>query len=126
MREHKLNTLYASAKVAVGDTFCPGFNRKRYFSDRLTETAGRGCFQVFPYIQGIDELYELEKEIITYKYGDFFNMFNLIDFYLDHDDEREKIKLAAFERTKKEHCYTHRLQNVLDVVLNGKRSIYEL
>ena len=121
-RGTKLNQLYSSAKVVVGDS-CnvnPMFKHEKYWSDRVSEVSGRGGFLIHPYVKGLELCYELEKEIVTYQYGDFFNLFNLIDFYLDHDDEREKIKLAAFERTKKEHCYTHRMQNVLDVVIHGK------
>jgi spore maturation protein CgeB len=124
MREHKLNTLYSSVKIAVGDTFCTGFSHPLYFSDRLFEAAGRNAFQIFPYIPGIERYFDIDKEIVCYEFNNFEQLRHKIDHYLAHDDEREAIRRAGHERVKREHTYKHRLQNVLDVVLNGKPSIY--
>lgn len=124
-REHALNVLYASAKVAVGDTYSPSFNRKFYFSDRLMETAGRGCAQVFPRIYGIWDYFEEGKEILTYEYNNWVDLWNKIDWLLDHEDERITMRDAAMRRCAKDHTYRHRLANVLNVVLKGEKNIYE-
>lgn len=126
-RGKKLNKLYASAKVVVGDS-CnvnPMFKHEKYWSDRVPETLGRSAgFLIHPYVKGLESAYELGKELVTYEYGDFFNLFNYIDFYLDHDDERKEIALAGFRRTIKDHTYTARMQNVMDVVIEGKQNAY--
>ena len=113
VRGSALNQLYGSSKIAVGDTLCIGFDYPYYFSDRLFESTGRGGFTIFPYIKGIEDNFEIGKEIVTYKFGDFVDLKDKIDYYLIHDDEREKIRVAGFERTKKDHTYKSRWTIIL-------------
>jgi hypothetical protein len=115
-RGDKLNRLYASCKVGVGDTLCLGFNHANYFSDRLFEQAGRGIAQVFPYIRGIEDQFEIGKEILVYAYGDFDELFSKIDWLIEHDKERERMRDAALRRVLKEHTYCHRLEKVLQTI----------
>ena len=124
-RERALNQLCASAKVSVGDTFCPGYKRSLYFSDRLFELSGRGIVQVFPHIKGIDDYLEDGKEILYYEYNNWVDLSNKIWWLLDHEDERIAMRDAAMKRIKEQHTYLNRLKNVIDVVLNGKPNIYE-
>lgn len=116
VRGKALNDVYASAKVAVGDTLCLGFEHPHYFSDRLFETTGRGGFLIFPYIKGIEDCFEIGKEIVTYPFGDFDELKRLIDYYVEHDEEREAIRLAGYERTKRDHTYTSRVQEMLEIL----------
>lgn len=116
VRGHDLNVLYASSKVVIGDTLCINYDYPYYFSDRLFETTGRGGFLIFPYIKGIDDNFELGEEIQTYPFNDFSTLETKIDFYLADDKARESIRLAGFERTKKDHTYKNRLQFIIDKV----------
>lgn len=111
-----LNQLYSDAKVVVGDTLCLGFNYPYYYSDRLYETTGRGGFLIMPYIKGIEDEFEIGKEIVTYTYGDFDGLKDIIDYYLTHDEEREKIRLAGYKRALKDHTYTKRWQKILETI----------
>lgn len=112
VRGHELNKVYSQSKVVVGDTFSPNFDYPYYFSDRLFEAVGRGAFMIFPKIKGIENMYT-EDELETYKYNDFEHLYNLINFYLEHDDMREKMRMAGFERTKKDHTYLKRWETIL-------------
>ena len=116
VRGDDLNKLYASTKIVVGDTLCLNFNYPYYLSDRVFETTGRGGFLLMPYIKGIEDLFEVGKEIITFKFGDFKDLKKKIDYYLEHDEEREKIRIAGFERTKKDHTYKNRWIKILETI----------
>jgi len=116
VRGMALNQIYANAKVAVGDTLCLNYNYPYYFSDRLFECPGRGGFNLFPYIKGIDDCFINEKEAVYYKYGDFDNLKKTIDYYLVHHIERETIRKAGHERTKKDHTYISRWQSIIKEV----------
>lgn len=118
VRGDELNRLYASTKIVVGDTLCLNFNYPYYLSDRVFETTGRGGFLLMPYIKGIEDLFEVGKEIITFKFGDFKDLKKKIDYYLEHDEDREKIRIAGFERTKKDHTYKNRWIKILEEI-NG-------
>jgi hypothetical protein len=113
VRGAELNQIYANSKIAVGDTLCLNFDYPYYFSDRLFESTGRGGFTIFPYIKGIEDNFVIDKEIITYEYGNFAQLKEKIDYYLIHDEEREKIRLAGHNRTKNEHTYRHRWEHML-------------
>lgn len=112
-----LNQIYANAKVAVGDTLCIGFNYPWYFSDRLVaETTGRGGFLIAPKIKGYTNYFKKDKEVVLYNYGNFNELKTKINYYLEHDEEREKIRLAGFERSKKDHTYIKRWQTILETI----------
>lgn len=108
-----LNQIYANAKVAVGDTLCIGFDYPYYFSDRLFESVSRGAFTIFPYITGIDDHFEIDKEVVTYKFDNFIELKNKIDYYIEHNKEREAIRKAGFDRAKKDHTYLRRWEQIL-------------
>lgn len=109
----KLNQIYADAKIAIGDTLNIGFEYPYYFSDRLTEQAGRGAFQIFPNIKGVEDLYVDGEEIVLYEHGNLQDLKEKIDYYLTHEQEREKIRRAGFERTKRDHTYVERWKQII-------------
>lgn len=113
IRGAELNHVYSTSKVAVGDTLCINYDYPYYFSDRLFESTGRGGFTIFPYIKGIEDNFKIGEEIVCYKFNDFDDLQEKINYYLTHDDEREKIRIAGHERTKKDHTYKNRWQIIL-------------
>ena len=119
VRGDALNKLYASTKIVIGDTLSPNFDYPYYFSDRLFETTGRGGFILFPYIKGIEDYFKPGKELATYKFGNFDDLRGKIDFYLRNRPLREQLRQAGYARTKKDHTYKNRWQEILEV-LNGK------
>lgn len=124
VRGLELNDLYTSAKVVVGDTLCPGFNKPVYLSDRIFETAGRNGFIIHPWISGMSEFFEIEghvdprdqPEVVTYQFNEFEQLKQKVDYYIENDSEREAIRKAGHERVKREHTYTHRLQSLINTV----------
>ncbi len=130
VRGERLNDLYASAKVVIGDTLCKNFDYPYYLSDRVFETTGRGGFIIHPYIKGLEDLFELHEsfdsrnhpqnirsvELITYNFGDFNQLSDLINTFVENDELRNEIRMNGFERTKKDHTYTNRLSEMLRIV----------
>lgn len=120
IRGKDLNDLYASSKVVVGDTLCKDFNYPDYLSDRVFETTGRGGFIIHPYISGLEECFTLGEEIGSYPFNNFELLKKKIDFYIENDALREKIRLAGHGRTKKEHTYTNRIHELLTILENER------
>jgi Glycosyl transferases group 1 len=116
IRGAELNSLYASAKIVVGDTLCKDFMDSYYFSDRQFEVTGRGGFLITPYVAGITDYFVDRKEVVLYGYDNFVQLKNMIDYYLEHGDEREAIRLSGHERTKRDHTYTKRMEQMLGVL----------
>lgn len=118
-RGQALNTLYADTKVVVGDSLCLNFDYPYYWSDRVYETLGRGGFMIHPYIKGMEKHFEDGKHLVFYKFGDFDDLKAKIDYYLEHDDEREAIRLAGHEHVKKNHTYANRWNTIIKEVQNA-------
>jgi hypothetical protein len=112
----ELNKIYSSAKVVVADTLCLDFKKEYYFSNRVFEQTGKGAFVIHPYIKGLEDCFELGKEIVTYPYDNFAELNMIIDHYISHPEEREAIRKAGHERTKRDHTFTNRLQEMLSVI----------
>jgi len=112
IRGHDLNRIYARSKIAIGDTLSINFDYPYYTSDRLFESTGRGGFTIYPAIKGLDQYFN-EDEIVWYKHGDLNDLKQKIDYYLEHEEEREAIRERGHERTKKEHTYVHRWKTIL-------------
>ena len=116
IRGNDLNDLYASVKINIGDSLNIGFKHPDYFSDRVFETTGRGGFLIHPYVKGIEDCFEIGKELVVYEYENFAELRRLIDYYLEHDDERNEIRLAGQQRTLKNHTYTNRVKEMFEIL----------
>lgn len=116
LRGHELNVMYASSKIVIGDTLCKDFKYPFYFSDRAFEVPCRGGFMIFPKIQGIEIMYDENREMIFYEYNNFLQLKEKIDYYLSHEEEREAIRLAGHKRAKESHNYTRRMEFILETL----------
>lgn len=119
IRGPQVNYLYSETKVTIGDSLMlPGHTH--YWSDRIYEVMGRGGFIIHPYIKGLEEEFIDKEDLVFYKHGDFEQLKSLIDYYLVHDEEREKIRRTGHEKVKNNYTYTQRLQEALNVIFAEK------
>lgn len=119
LRGSDLNRFYAETKIVLGDSLCPNFTYEGYWSDRIMESTGRGAFIIHPYIKGIENCFEPGKEVVFYEYGNFQQLADLIQYYYSHDAEREAIRRAGHERTKRHHTYVKRMERMLSIVFSS-------
>ncbi len=70
------------------------------------------------YADGMEQFYELGKEVVIYK--DMNDLIEKIRYYLAHDEEREAIAAAGYERTMRDHTMAKRLEQIFKTTgLNG-------
>lgn len=119
IRNAALNELYSDAIVTVGDSVCIDFKHEYYWSDRVYETLGRGGFLIHPYIKGLEEEFTDGENFVFYEYGNFEQLKEKIDYYLEHDAEREKIRKAGHEFVKANCTYHNRLTQMLDIITSA-------
>lgn len=108
VREEKLNDVYASVKVVVGDHCFAG--TPKYWSDRLPETCGRGGFIIYPETEGIT------IPTATYKPQDVDDLIAKVDYYLENEKERLEVQEAAFNHTRLHDTYSQRLSFILETI----------
>ena len=106
--QSELNTLYASAKLVIGDS-CFGGQIKGYYSDRVTETTGRGGFLLHPRNEWIN------PNVIQFDLN-FEDLKDKIDYWLTHDEEREAQRLEMYKYTKENDTYLQIGKEILEIV----------
>ena len=111
-RQLKLNDVFASAKIVLGDSQ----PSPKYWSNRIYEVLGRGGFLIHPLVEGIDKEFGPYKHFIPYTFGNFDELDEIINYYLTHDEEREKIRLAGHEYCKENYTYTKRVAEMLKTI----------
>lgn len=81
---------------------------------RTFEIPGAGGFQITDYIEGMEEHFEIGKEIVVYQFPVHFR--ELAEYYLKHDDERKAIAKRGYERAIRDHTYEQRLKKIFEVL----------
>lgn len=110
-----LRDVYASAKLAVGDS-CLVPNAPRYWSDRIPETVGRGCMLLHPWVEGLDEHFVDGKHMRMWEAGNWGELDGLIRYYLEHDDERQAIAAEGQRHVIETATYTVRMRELFDML----------
>lgn len=106
------------AKIGVGIN---SFNRTLYSSDRLGNYMSCGTFYLAHYFVGIEKCFEQGVHLDWFH--DLAEFKEKIDYYLKHDEIRERIARAGQLHVLKHFDYYPLVKNILHVIETGK-SLY--
>ena len=81
---------------------------------RLFEATGVGTLLVTDRKENLRDMFDPGKEIVTYKTPE--ECIELIQYYLEHEDERKAISLAGQRRTLRDHTYRKRMEGLIDII----------
>lgn len=81
---------------------------------RLYEATGVGTLLITDWKENLHEMFEPGKEVVAYRTPE--ECAELVQYYLEHNDEREAIARAGQERTLREHTYYRRMQELVDIL----------
>jgi len=81
---------------------------------RLYEATGVGTLLITDWKENLHEMFEPGKEVVAYRTPE--ECAELIQYYLEHHKERETIARAGQQRTLREHTYSQRMQELVDIV----------
>ena len=81
---------------------------------RLFETAAVGTFQIVDDRPGVREWFEVGEHLVTY--SDLEDLRAKAQYYLAHDEERQRIAAAARAHVLENHRYDQRLARVEDLL----------
>lgn len=109
---HQIATAYNIMKI------CPNVHHSQTvlggLNMRTFEIPGAGGFQLTDYIEGMEEHFEIGKEIVVYQSPQHFR--ELAEYYLKHEDERKAIAKRGYERAVRNHTYEQRLKKIFEVL----------
>ena len=79
---------------------------------RIFEAVCSGSLLITEYVEGLEQFFELEKEIVTFKTKE--EALNKIIYYHNNIEERELIAKKGHERFMKDHTSKIRLEKLLN------------
>jgi spore maturation protein CgeB len=107
-----------------------GINNPKYWLDNLRslppsiwskqikgrnfEIPGLGSFFLTEYVNHLEDYYEIGKEIDCFY--NFRELVEKIKYYLEHNEEREKIAKSGYERTLRDHTYEKRFNKIFTIM----------
>ena len=81
---------------------------------RIMDIMGAGGFVLTSYSPETAELFEEDKEIVMFKTPE--ELLEKVDFYLEHEDERELIAQAGHDKVMKSYTYQQKMEKLLEWV----------
>lgn len=87
---------------------------------RCFEAMGSGSFLLTDRIDSIDHLFIDGVDLVLYDSLD--DMAKKLRYYIEHDDEREKIAASGYNKVISEHTILHRVNMMLNQVLGEKKN----
>lgn len=107
----EMATVYSSSKIV--------FNRslKDDLNMRVFEGLCSGSLLVTNALpdSGQDELFQGSRHLVTYESDE--DLWEKLDFYLTHEDERQRIAESGRSEVLQQHTYRHRMEAILETVL---------
>ncbi len=102
--------IYSSSRIGINYSLNNDINM------RMFEILSCGTMLITSKIKenGFAELFKEGLHLVTYETKK--ELMVLIDYYLRHDEERERIARAGYELVKSRHTYKHRLRKIFDVI----------
>jgi len=82
---------------------------------RTFEIAGCGALQIMEYRPALEDCFEPEKEIVTY--SSFDELLFKIDYYKKDAVKAMAVRNGGYDRAVKEHTYQHRLNTIINKIL---------
>lgn len=80
---------------------------------RLYEATGVGTLLITDWKKNITDMFEPDKEIVVYRTWE--ECAELVQYYLEHDKEREIIAKAGQKRTIADHTYYLRMKELIEI-----------
>jgi spore maturation protein CgeB len=81
---------------------------------RTFETLGCRTFLLTNYTPGLEKLFDIGKELVIYE--SLEDLDSKVKYYLENEDERNKIAEAGYLRVKKDHTYFERVKKLIDII----------
>jgi spore maturation protein CgeB len=104
--------MYSRSKINLGFSSCGDTHEcaERILQVRLRdfEVPMSGGFYMVEHMEELEEFFDIGKEIVCYTSKD--DLADKIRYYLKHDEKRERIRKAGYQRCLRDHSWHKRFQ----------------
>jgi glycosyltransferase involved in cell wall biosynthesis len=108
--------LYNSCKIAISVS---NFQFKRYFSDRLLREMACGAFVLSHWYENYEADFKDGQDFVIFK--DLNELIEKAEYFLEHDEEREKIAKSGHDKVHKEHTWDVRCKELIKLINKYER-----
>lgn len=115
MRDSVMSLNFGDSGVVM-QGFIPG--RSRQIKARIFEVPGAGGFLMTENADGLDQCYRIGNEMVAF--NGISDLAEKIKYFAAHPDERDRIAMAGYLRTRDEHTYEIRFEKLLDAAVKKK------
>ena len=112
--------IYNATKINLCFVKSYAANTRPQMKDKIFQICMCGGFLLCEYIPGIEEFYEVDKEIVCFR--DIEEATAKIRYYLNHEAEREAIAQAGWERVQRDHDQVIVLLRIFEEIEKDTRS----
>jgi len=103
---------YNRSKICIN--FSKGSDGRMQIKCRPFEVTASKSMLLCEYVEGIEDYFEIDKEIVCFKTKE--ELKEKISYYLEHEEEREAITKAGYERTHKDHLWKNRFGDIFEEI----------
>jgi GT2 family glycosyltransferase/spore maturation protein CgeB len=107
----RLAAYYGAAKIVLNDHW-EDMRDEGFFSNRLYDATASGAFVISDSVPGLRE--EFDDGIVAYETAD--ELRQLVEWYLDHPEERRSKAERARAAVLTRHTFRHRVRELLDAI----------
>lgn len=111
---------YSKSRIVFGMSL--NSDKYLYTSNRFFVALGCGAFYLCELFSGIEKLAQNHKHLVWFETEK--ELFELIEYYLEHDIERETIRRNAQLLAHSKHTYIARIQNMIDIIDDKTNKFY--
>jgi len=107
----QLPIFYNACKVNLNAT---SLQMPEAVNQRVFDVPACGSFLLTDHQEAIEELFEVGKEVVTYRDRD--EIPEMVRFYLNNPGARRTVAMKGRERVLREHTYKHRIGKIIEVM----------
>jgi len=117
IRPDQWRSIYNASKIVLSIHYQDPLNRFPVYqaSPRVFEAMACGAFVLTDRQKDVLALFEDERHLATFSDGN--DLVKKINYYLNHDNVREKIAAAGRQEVLANHTYVHRLRTLFEQIL---------
>ena len=116
LTDEEMVQMYSRSKINLGFSICGDTHKTgepiKQVRLRDFEVPMSGGFYIVMYMEELESLYQIGKEIVCYT--DKEDLAEKIRYYLENDEEREKIRRAGYFRCQKDHTWHKRFKDAFN------------
>jgi spore maturation protein CgeB len=107
----ELQAKLTASKIVLNITRIPFYAAETGINHRIFEAMSMGCFVLTDHCDEIAELFEIGQEVETFKGME--ELKQKVEFYLQHDEERQQIANRGYQRFLKDYTWQTRSADLL-------------